>query len=596
MKQTLLITAPFPELWRDSESVVVIDGIGLDGKVFVDDPKIDVKLVKSPEILCEVNDAEFAQFQATSEAVFQELILELNRAHGTNHSERYWRIVCGAWFLQFAQVWYLRWKVAGEVYKQFGSLPCPRVDLDWQELLPVTHDEASLLYATDIWNHVAYADAFSFHAATELNRDVISAPDRCHELLEYRKVINFGLPNQQAKSKLETILSRLSPNPKVVLAGVVQTKLALVVMHLRLGALPRLWRFSGKLTPQTVDEPLRSRFLKSSGLTTNGGFGQFLASAISSHLPTVYLEGFADLVTQTQSNNILTKPPKAVFTNTLLHRSEQFKVWCATFVAQGQTKLFSGQHGGGYGVSQFLGWSEDYELAVVDKFFSWGKVSEDEKIVPTCSQSMSEHFEPKRDGNLLVVLGPVTRNSDIYGMLGVQSNGSYFSQINEFIDSLPVELFPHTIVRPKNASQIRKPARVSSDQMSKVINKKVQLDQGGLNLNLTQSTSRLSVVTYNETTIPANLMANYPTIALWDSKYVRLNTQAAEIYKELEHAKILFHSPSLAAQHVAEIWSDIDAWWNSKHVRNARANYCKHYAYQAKFPVLTVASAIADNL
>ena len=209
---------------------------------------------------------------------------------------------------------------------------------------------------------------------------------------------------------------------------------------------------------------------------------------------------------------------------------------------------------------------------------------------------MSEHFEPKRDGNLLVVLGPVTRNSDIYGMLGVQSNGSYFSQINEFIDSLPVDLFSHTIVRPKNASQIRKPARVSSDQMSKVINKTVQLDQGGLNLNLTQSTSRLSVVTYNETTIPVNLMANFPTIALWDSKYVRLNPQAAEIYKELERAKILFHSPSLAAQHVAEIWSDIDAWWNSQHVRNVKANYCKHYAYQAKFPVLTVASAIADNL
>ena len=79
MKQTLLITAPFPELWRDSESVVVIDGIGLDGKVFVDDPKIDVKLVKSPEILCDVDDAEFAQFQATTEAVFQELIHELNR-------------------------------------------------------------------------------------------------------------------------------------------------------------------------------------------------------------------------------------------------------------------------------------------------------------------------------------------------------------------------------------------------------------------------------------------------------------------------------------------------------------------------------------
>ena len=181
-------------------------------------------------------------------------------------------------------------------------------------------------------------------------------------------------------------------------------------------------------------------------------------------------------------------------------------------------------------------------------------------------------------------------------MLGVQSNGSYFSQINEFIDSLSVDVLPHTIVRPKNASQTRKPARVSSDQISEVINKKVQLDQGSLNLNLTQSTSRLSVITYNETTIPANLMANYPTIALWDSKYVRLNPLAAEIYKGLERAKILFYSPSLAAEHISDIWSHIDTWWNSQHVRNARANYCKHYAYQAKFPALTVASTIADNL
>jgi hypothetical protein len=196
-----------------------------------------------------------------------------------------------------------------------------------------------LLYATDIWNHVAYADAFSFHAATESNCDVISAPDRNRELLEYRKVINFGLPSQQEKSKLEIFLSRLSPNPKVVLAGVVQTKFALVVMHLRLGVLPRLWRFSAKLTPQPVEVTLRSNFLKPSELAINDGFGQFLASAMSSHLPTVYLEGFADLVTQTRINNVLTKPPKVIFTNTLLHRSEQFKVWCATVVSQGQTKL-----------------------------------------------------------------------------------------------------------------------------------------------------------------------------------------------------------------------------------------------------------------
>ncbi len=596
MKQTHLITAPFPELWQETKSVVVIDGIDLSGKVFIDDSNIEVMLIKSPEILCEVDETEFTQFKITSETIFQELVHELNRVHGTDHSERYWRIVCSAWFLQFAQVWYLRWKVAGEVYKQFGNLLCPRIDLSWQELLPVTHDEASLLFATDVWNHVAYTDAFSFHAQTQTKQEVISAPDRNRELLEYRKVINFGLPSQQPKSKLETLLTKFSPRPKIVLAGVAQTKLALVVMHLRLGVLPRIWRFSAKLTPQPIDLALRASFLNSNNFGEGGSFAQFLASAISHHLPTIYLEGFNDLVVQTQNNNILRTPPKAIFTNTLIHRSEQFKVWCATFDSQGHTKLFSGQHGGGYLVSQFLGWSEDYELSIVDQFFSWGKVSSEKKITPTCYQSISKDFAAKKDGNLLVVLGPVTRNSDIYGMLGVQSNSSYFSLLNSFINSLSSEILSQTIVRPKNAGQTRKPARVSSTQMSQVIVKSVQLDHGGLSLDRRQSTARLAVVTYNETTIPQNLMANYPTIALWDSKYVRLNHHAAEIYKQLEQAKILFHSPSLAAQHISEIWTDIEKWWNSHSVLVARENYCNHYAYQAKYPALTVASAIADSI
>ena len=47
MTQTHLVTAPFSELWHGAKSVVVIDGVGLDGKVFIDDPSIDVKLVKT---------------------------------------------------------------------------------------------------------------------------------------------------------------------------------------------------------------------------------------------------------------------------------------------------------------------------------------------------------------------------------------------------------------------------------------------------------------------------------------------------------------------------------------------------------------------
>ena len=594
MTQKHLVTGPFPELWRDMTSVVVIDGIGLDGKVFVDDPSVTVTLVKSPEILSLVDDAEFAEFQSISEAVFQGLVRELNRVHGTDHPVRFWRIVCGAWFLQFAQVWYLRWKVAGEVFHEHGALACRRIDVSWQDLLPVTHDEASLLFATDIWNHIAYCDAIDFVAKTNSDQKKIDSPERNRELAEYRTLINFGLPSQSAKSKLEAVLAKISPRPKVVLAGVVQSRAALIAMHLRLGALPRLWRFSAKLTPQPINESLRDQINLSLGST--GGFAEFLAKSVSRHLPTVYLEGFKNLTEQTFSENILTKPPRAIFTNTLLHRSEQFKLWSATFVAQGKTKLFSGQHGGGYGVSRFVGWSEEYELAVVDKFFSWARVSNRKNTEACCVQVQLEEPTPANDGNLLVVLGPVTRNSDIYGMLVVQSNSNYFKLLADFVRALPNHVLTQTLVRPKNASVTRKPARVGADQILNIFDRNIEIDFGGQSLNQRLAKSRLAVVTYNETTIPTNLMVNFPTIALWDPNYVRLNDRAAAVYEKLLKAKILFHSSTDAAQHISAIWSDVDSWWNSEIVQTARLNFCDHYAYKVQFPALTVASVIADNL
>jgi putative transferase (TIGR04331 family) len=592
--QKHLVTGPFPELWRDINSVVVIDGIGLDGKVFVDDPSVTVTLVKSPEILSQVDDAEFAEFQSISESVFQDLVRELNRVHGTDHPVRFWRIVCGAWFLQFAQVWYLRWKVAGEVFREHGALPCRRIDVSWQDLLPVTHDEASLLFATDIWNHIAYCDAFDFVAKSNFGQQRIDSPQRNRELSEYRTLINFGLPSQSAKSKLEAVLAKISPRPKVVLAGVVQSRAALVAMHLRLGILPRLWRFSAKLTPQPINESLRDQINLSLGST--GGFAEFLAKSVSRHLPTVYLEGFKNLTEQTFSENVLTKPPRAIFTNTLLHRSEQFKLWSATFVAQGKTKLFSGQHGGGYAIYRFPNWTELNEHAVIDGFLGWGKFKSSDIDFGSCFQANSDYYKPNYSGKLLVVLGPVTRQQNNFNLGNVHCNSNYYESINEFLQSLDIEKLSSTVVRPKNADPNRKPARVSVGQISVVLGESINLDLGSESLERSLSESRLAVVTYNETTIPTNLMANFPTIALWDPNYVRLNDRAAAVYEELLNAKILFHSPTDAAQHISEIWSDVDSWWNSEIVQSARLNYCDHYAYKVRFPSLTVASVIADKL
>ncbi|MEY3413825.1 MAG: hypothetical protein RJA79_700, partial [Actinomycetota bacterium] len=421
---------------------------------------------------------------------------------------------------------------------------------------------------------------------------LVSSPERNNELLEYRRQVNFGLPTPQAKSKLESLLAKITPNPKVVLAGVVQSKLALIVMHLRLRSLPRLWRFSSKLTAHAIDEVARQKFEVSKNSAVR--FEKFLRELLATNLPTIYLEGFKELQAKVGESQIK-QHPKLIFTNTLLHRNEQFKVWSAEHVVFGATKLVSGQHGGGYGLRMFDGWPALYEMSVVDRFMSWGWSDNLKKVVvPTCVQSHQDEFFSDRRGGLLVVMGPVTRNSDNYGMIGIQSNSGYLDYLKELINLLPEDILKKTEVRPKNASAIGKPARVSSLQVSELLDNLIKIDTGVLTLGEKQSQNRLSIVTYNETTIPTNLLVGYPTVAMWDPKYVRLVSSAKNIYGSLLTAKILHHSPESAAQHLVEVWDDVDAWWTSKVVLQARETFCENFARHSKFPALTVAKALAD--
>ena len=420
----------------------------------------------------------------------------------------------------------------------------------------------------------------------------VLSPERNKELSEYRHQVNFGLPTPQTKSKLESLLAKIVSNPKVVLAGVVQSKLALIVMHLRLRSLPRLWRFSSKLTAHAIDEVARQKFEVSKNSAVR--FEKFLRELLATNLPTIYLEGFKELQVKVSESQIK-QHPKLIFTNTLLHRNEQFKVWSAEHVVFGATKLVSGQHGGGFGLRKFDGWPALYELSVVDRFMSWGWNDNLIKVVvPTCVQSYQDEFFPDKQGGLLVVLGPVTRNSDNYGMIGMQSNSGYFDYLKQLINLLPEDILKKTEVRPKNASAIGKPARVSARQVSELLGNLIEVDTGGLSLSEKQSQNRLSVVTYNETTIPTNLLAGFPTVAVWNPKYVRLTSSAKNIYDKLLVAKILHHSPESAVEHLVDVWENVDAWWTSEEVLQARETFCKNFARHRKFPALVVAKALAD--
>ena len=80
------------------------------------------------------------------------------------------------------------------------------------------------------------------------------------------------------------------------------------------------------------------------------------------------------------------------------------------------------------------------------------------------------------------------------------------------------------------------------------------------------------------------LVLNFPTVAYWDGTLDYLKEEVIEDYQVLIDSKIIFSDPIEAAEHINQIWEDIDSWWQSEKVQSARKHFCNKYAKVVKKP------------
>jgi len=78
---------------------------------------------------------------------------------------------------------------------------------------------------------------------------------------------------------------------------------------------------------------------------------------------------------------------------------------------------------------------------------------------------------------------------------------------------------------------------------------------------------------------------NIPTIAFWQSGLDHLRDSAVPYYQRLVDAGIVHLSPASAADKVNQIWDDVDEWWSSAVVQEARIFFCDRYARNSKRPI-----------
>ncbi len=118
---------------------------------------------------------------------------------------------------------------------------------------------------------------------------------------------------------------------------------------------------------------------------------------------------------------------------------------------------------------------------------------------------------------------------------------------------------------------------------------------GGVPIRDLIAKSRLVVHSYDSTAILETFSQNIPTLAFWQNEFDHLRDSAKPYYQLLLDAGIVYLTPEAAAKKVNEIWADVDGWWASASVQDARKRFCDRYARVSQHPAADIAKIFRNS-
>jgi putative transferase (TIGR04331 family) len=342
-------------------------------------------------------------------------------------------------------------------------------------------------------------------------------------------------------------------------------------LQVKLGQIPKRWRpVAVPIVP--IDLPARQWQLPALNSTD---FPSLVRTLIPKQIPTAYLEGYRNLVTFTE-NMPWPRRPKAIFTSNSFSADDVFKCWVAGKVETG-APLVTGQHGGNYGMALW-GFIEDHQIAIADRYLTWGwSEPEQNKIIPVGNfKGFGKKAAADKAGVALLVemIMPLQSYNMYSAPVAAGQWQSYFDDQCRFVQALPEGLRDQLLIRlfPQDWGYDQK-------QRWQARFPDIQLDEGVQPMAALMKKSRLYISTYNATTYLESMSLNFPTIMFWNPKHWELRDSALPYFEKLKSVGIFHDTPESAAQQMAEVWDDVDGWWQSAEVQLVRSEFCERYAH-----------------
>jgi putative transferase (TIGR04331 family) len=496
------------------------------------------------------------------------LAARLNAIHGVNHTVRYWHTVVGWWLTYFVDI------VLDRYQSVCGARDSGKVTNTWIEdseagaWTPQDFPAFHHWFVHDPYNQHLYGALIRFDGRVAFDLVKVGPPDETPAPQQFESPARW----KRALKSLLWAYARAIPsrwNGAVCVESHLSQK-DLVRLQWQLAQWPSP---SSRLTSPGAypyDPDRRVELQMSCGRTP---FERALEQLIPQQIPRLYVEGYAEA--RDQALATFPSHPKAILTANAYSSHESFKLWAAEKVEEG-ARLAIWQHGGTYGMARWSS-NEQHELAVCDRFFSWGWTQErDGKIAPVCLGRLNDlhkTLKPDPAGCLLWVAFSAPRYS--YLLYSSPTGPQVLDHLEDqrrFLAALCPEarrlLQLRLYMHDYGWHEQERWAEWAPD---------LKTSRGESTMYGQLTRSRLMIATYNSTTYLETFAAGYPTVMFWDPEQWELRPDAEPWFDLLKNARIYHETPESAAALVSEIWENPDRWWQSAPVREARAQFSERF-------------------
>ncbi len=512
---------------------------------------------------------DYQAIQATYEKILSILADKLNEIHQVNHSLRYWRILVGPWLRSFTGALFDRYSVLESVFSDDEKYDCSIIRQPPFSFVPHDSKESMGFQGRDDWNEFIYGQLITSHWSDKVEITWVEQNKNCSPK---KKVSTNAKIKAHIRKALAFINQLYIRNDSYFFINSYFPSKVELKLQRRLGQIPNVW----KPLPSPIvecDSDIRNQW-KILDIDAVTDFECALQVMIPLHMPTLYLEGYEALSAAVKKLP-WPKKPKVMFTSNNFWSDDMFKAWSAKKTETG-TPLVIGQHGGAYGSNLFLQ-LEAHETKIADKWLSWGWSDENRKnITPIANlKIIGSQVGYNPEGSVVIMESGTHRYPSL--TLPAPIAGQWLDYLNDqqaFLMELPNVLQKQAVLRLKRGSG----DWIGGEGYWREVMPEIVVDSGNKGIKEIIQDSRLCIVTYNATAHLETLAWNVPTIMFWNPKHWEINEQARPYFDMLESAGIFHTTPQSAAQQMTKVWYDIESWWQSNKVQQARKTFIAQYS------------------